>query len=227
MLDKNLGNRSSVYTWVLFVTGSNGKINSLTLYRDYRFSRYRLREVVPVLGEPPNLAQGSSVVRIESSVPISLFKDSSRLGSSSLIQFHGVTHHLHYTSDAQRQELDKRSILELEPSQHTTAVLIPIRKSEEWWKLAQDQRQAHFEKTGGHEGHTGIGLKYVDRVFRKLYHSRYLNTGLSYDFLTYFEFKDVYEKDFRALTAELRDTTVNPEWAFVDYEFEIWMTKIG
>jgi hypothetical protein len=80
-----------------------------------------------------------------------------------------------------------------------------------------------FHKTGICEGHTAIGLKYGDRIFRKLYHSRCLNVGLSYDFLTYFEFKDVYEKDFRTLLAELRDTK---EWTFVNFELEIRMEKI-
>ena len=144
-----------------------------------------------------------------------------------MVQYHGVTQHLQYTSNAQRQKLDERSISELEPSGDTTAVLIPIGKSEAWWKLAQDQRQAHFQRTNTHEGHTAIALKYADRVFRKLYHSRYLNAALNYDFLTYFEFKDAHEEDFRTLLAELRDTGGNPEWAYVDLEFEIWMTKIG
>ncbi len=105
--------------------------------------------------------------------------------------------------------------------------MIPIRKSEEWWKLSQDQRQAYFQKTDTYEGHTAVGLRYVDQIFRKLYHSRYLNAVLSYDFLTYFEFKDVYKRNFRTLLSELRDTKENPEWAFVDRAFEIWMTKIG
>ena len=222
-------NKSSPYTWVRFLAGANETtLEPLTRDQGDRLSRYRVREVVLVRGEAPtNLAQNSSVVRIETSVPPSLSEESLSPSGSSVIQFHGVRQNLHYTSDAQRQELDRRSIPELEPSDHTTAVLIPIGKSEEWWKLAQDQRQAYFQKTDTHEGHTAIGLKYVDRVFRKLYHSRYLNAALGYDFLTYFEFKDVYEKDFKTLLAELRDIRGNPEWAFVDREFEIWMTKIG
>ncbi len=163
-------------------------------------------------------------MRIETPMPISPSEE--YVSPSSVIQFYGVTQNLHYTSDAQRQEL-KRSRAELEPSDQTTAVLIPIRKSEEWWKLAQDQRQAYFQRTDKHEGHTAIGLPYVDRIFRKLYHSRYLNAVLGYDFLTYFEFEDAYAQDFRALLAELRDTAVNPEWSYVNREFEIWMTKIG
>ena len=216
-------------TWVHFIAGANETtLRPLTTGQSGRLSRYHVQEVVPVRGEAPaNLAQGWSVVCIETSVPISIPVKSLFPSGSSVIQFHGVTQHLQYTSDAQRQELDRRSISELEPSDHTKAVLIPIGKSEEWWKLAHDQRQGHFQKTDAREGHTAIGLNYVDRVFRKLYHSRYLNVALSYDFLTYFEFKDAYEQDFRTLLAELRDTRGNPEWAYVNLEFEIWMTKIG
>jgi hypothetical protein len=72
-----------------------------------------------------------------------------------------------------------------------------------------------------------IGLAYAGRVFRKLYHSRYLKARLSYDFLTYFEFQERDTEAFKALLTELRDPTGNPEWAYVDFEFEIWMTKRG
>lgn len=224
-----MANESPPRPWVHFLAGANETtLRPLTTGWGGRLSRYRVQEVVPVRGEvPANLARGWSVVRIETSAPISVPEESLSPTNSSVLQFHGVTQHLQYTSDAQRQELDGRSVSELEPSDHTTAVLIPIGKSEEWWKLAHDQRQTHFQKTGAGEGHTAIGHKYVDRVFRKLYHSRYLNLALSYDFLTYFEFEDIYEKDFRTLLAELRDARRNPEWAYVNLEFEIWMTKIG
>lgn len=208
-----------------FLAGSEKTLKSLTSSQDGHLNIYRVKEVVPFRGQAPNLKQGWSLVRIETSVPPSLSEELS--SGSSVIHFYGVTQHLHYTIAAQRQELDRRSIPELEPSEHTTAVLIPIRKSEEWWELSQDRRQSYFQKTDTNEGHTAVGIKYVDRIFRRLYHSRYLNAVLSYDFLTYFEFKDVYEKDFRTLLSELRDTRDNPEWTFIDREFEIWMTKIG
>jgi len=224
-----MANKSSPRTWVHFLAGADETtLRALTTGQGVRLSHYRVQDVVPVRGEaPPDLPQGWRVVRMETSVPISLPEESLAPSGSSVTQFHGVTQHLEYTSDAQRRELDGRSISELEPSEHTTAVLIPVGKSEEWWKLAHDQRHAHFQKTDACEGHTAIGLKYVDRVFRKLYHARYVNAALSYDFLTYFEFKDAYERDFRTLLAELRDTRGNPEWAYVNLEFEIWMTKIG
>lgn len=217
-------------TWVYFLSCMKESLKETTLKQlnncHIRYlSRYRIRKVVPVKGEVPfNLAQCSNAVRIEASAPLSFPEKSLFPVRSSLIRFEGMTQHLQYTDDTQLQELNRRSISELEPSNHTTAVLIPIGKSEDWWKLAQDQRQAHFQKTGISEGHTAIGLKYVDRIFRKLYHSRCLNAVLSYDFLTYFEFEDVYEKDFMTLLAELRDTK---EWNLVNFELEIWMEKIG
>ncbi len=213
-------------TWVRFLASEKETtLKELISGEGSRPSHYRVRKVVPVLGEAPtNIANGWNVVRVETSLPISIEQPSS---PSQVIQFYGVTQNLHYTSNAQRQELDRHSRPELEPSDHTTAVLIPIRKSEDWWELAQDERQVSFEKTEKHPGHTAIGLKYVDRVFRKLYHSHYLDVALGYDFLTYFEFEDIHEKDFTTLLADLRDTKANPEWAYVNHDFEIWMTKIG
>lgn len=220
----NLVQKPSPHTWVRFIASANETMEPSTINQNDRLNHYRVREVVPVRGEAPDIAQGWSVTRIETSMPISISDESL---STHQIQFYGVTQNLHYTSDAQRQELEKLSRSALEPSDQTTAVLIPIGKSDEWWKLAQDQRQAYFQKTDRSEGHTAIGIKYADRIFRKLYHSRYLNAVFSYDFLTYFEFENVYEKDFKTLLAQLRDIKSNPEWAFVDYEFEIWMTKNG
>ncbi|GEM_PF-560585 len=219
--------KSTPYTWVRFLAGSDETLlKSSVADLEGKIDSYIIREVVPVTGEvPTNLMQSKNVLRIETSVPFS--EEGLSIGNPSAIQFHGVRQHLHYTSEAQRQELSKDARPEVEPSDHTTAVLIPIAKSEDWWKLSQDQRQAYFQKSDTRPGHTAIGLKYVDRVFRKLYHSRYLNAALGYDFLTYFEFEDVHADDFKTLLAELRDTNINPEWAYVNREFEIWMTKVA
>ncbi|MGH2593424.1 MAG: chlorite dismutase family protein [Anaerolineae bacterium] len=106
-------------------------------------------------------------------------------------------------------------------------MLIPIGKPLKWWRMAQDQRCVHFQASGAYKGHTAIGIGYVDRVFRKLYHSRYANPPVTYDFLTYFEFHTTHRLDFEMLLHELRDTTRNPEWSHIELEYEIWMTKIG
>jgi hypothetical protein len=33
-------------------------------------------------------------------------------------------------------------------------------------------------------------------------------------------------EDFQNLLAQLRDPQLNPEWAYVDRQVEIWMTKV-
>ncbi len=72
---------------------------------------------------------------------------------------------------------------------------------------------------------TAIGLRYADRIYRKLYHSRYIHPPQGFDFLTYFEFPEDLAEDFRALLSNLRDPELNPEWAFVKREIEIWLRK--
>ena len=219
----------SAQTWVLFVASKDRhRLQQIAQQQGGRLNQYRVNEVIGVLGErPAGLASGWSAVRVESDAPIPLTEESLSGVASPIIAFRGVTQNLHYTSAAQRLDLDARSRVEFEPSNETTAVLIPIGKSLKWWPLAQDQRQAHFQTSADYQGHTAIGAKYVDRVFRRLYHSRYTSPPTPYDFLTYFEFNSAHKEAFRMLLHELRDTARNPEWGYVELEYEIWMTKIG
>ncbi|MCI0454264.1 MAG: chlorite dismutase family protein [Candidatus Dadabacteria bacterium] len=215
-------------TWVLFVASSDEHLlNEIAGGQNARVNKYRIEAITPVTGKvPTGLAPGWSVVRLESDAPIQLPEEFKSASKGRIITFRGVTESLHYTSETQRKELNARSREELKPSNETTAVLIPIGKSLKWWQLAQDQREAYFQTSDTYKGHTAIGLSYVDRVFRKLYHSRYINTSAPYDFLTYFEFKDSHRDDFKKLLNELRDTAVSPEWNYVELEYEIWMRKI-
>lgn len=219
----------SLQTWVLFIASGNANLLHQIAQGPYgRVRYYRIHDVVYVAGQGPHrLAQGWSVLRIESDAPIYLAEESQSADESPLITFRGVTQDLRYTSDPQRQELEARSRAEVEPSPETTAVLIPVAKSPKWWELAHDRRNAYFQASGAYPGHTAIGTRYVDRVFRKLYHSRNARPSASYDFLTYFEFHRAHTDDFRRLLIELRDTARNPEWAYVELEYEIWMTKIA
>ena len=212
------------YVWVRFVVAPSERALKPFLNEGGTVTHYTIRQVVPVRGIACNLTRGWSVVRLDSPRPLRLGVKGPK--NVPVNQFFGVAQHSHYTSNQHRELLDRTSLPELTASENTIAVLIPIRKSEEWWRLAQDQRQAYFEKTGSWEGHTAIGLKFADRIFRRLYHSRYLGMQLDYDFLTYFEFEEKYQRDFGALLSQLRDTRLNPEWKFVDKEFEVWMKKI-
>lgn len=162
----------------------------------------------------PDLPDGARVNEYRTEIGQTMF----RIESDTLFEagLRGVVQHLHYTTLDERTDLTTRSRTELPPG--NTAVLIPIRKSSEWWALAHDQRGEHF-----HKRHTPVGAPYVERIFRKLYHARYL--GSPYDFLTYFEFVPEDADYFRRLLAELRAT---PEWQdHVEHEHEVWMTKVS
>ena len=214
--------------WVLFVASSDERLlRKIYRRQSVQSNQYRINDIISVAGDKPvELVPGWGLVRIESSTPIQ-FASEELSSDVPFIIFSGVTQHLHYTSVTQRRELDASSHAEFDPSNETTAVLIPIGKSQDWWQLAQDHRQVHFQTSDQYRGHTAIGLRYVDRVFRKLYHSRYAHPPMPYDFLTYFEFNSSHTADFKTLLHELRDTEHNPEWMHVELEYEIWMTKIG
>src|SRR5207245_11805168 len=127
---------------------------------------------------------------------------------------------------AQRADLNKRSRAELPPGKDTIAVIIPIRKNKDWWALPVDERMAYFQKKGDKAGHTAIGAKYVERIYRKLYHTRYAVESTDHDFITYFEFERAHTDDFKGLLATLRDPKQNPDSAFVHRECDIWTTNV-
>lgn len=97
--------------------------------------------------------------------------------------------------------------------QATRAALIPIRKMEAWWALAQDERRAIFEEQSRH---IGLGLDYLPAISRRLLHCREL--GEPFDFLTWLEYAPEHSQAFEELVRRLRDTE---EWRYVDREIDI------
>jgi chlorite dismutase len=128
----------------------------------------------------------------------------------------GVTSNTRYTSRSEADVLVARQEGLLRP-QATRAALIPIRKTEAWWALAQDERRAIFEEQSRH---IGIGLEYLPAVARRLYHSREL--GEPFDFLTWFEYAPEHSQSFEELVRRLRDSK---EWRYVDCEVDIRLTR--
>lgn len=98
------------------------------------------------------------------------------------------------------------------------AALIPIKKSQAWWDLTQDERRAIFEEQSHH---TAIGLDYLPAVARQLYHCRDL--GEPFDFLTWFEYAPEHAPQFEDLVARLRSTT---EWSFVEREVDVRLARL-
>jgi chlorite dismutase len=130
----------------------------------------------------------------------------------------GVTSNLRYTNRAEAESLGARQE-GLGRPQATRAALIPIRKSDAWWTLAQDERRAIFEE---HSCHIATGLEYLPAIARRLYHCREL--GEAFDFLTWFEYAPEHEGAFEELVGALR---ASEEWRYVEREVDIRLTRGG
>jgi hypothetical protein len=127
-----------------------------------------------------------------------------------------VSGHVRYVERAEKTSLDPVSPT-LQRPEATRAALIPIRKSDAWWALPQDERRAIFETRSRHiEG----SMPYLPRIARRLYHAREL--GEPFDFLTWFEFAPEHEAAFDELLAFLRS---REEWQFVEREVELRLSR--
>jgi chlorite dismutase len=129
----------------------------------------------------------------------------------------GFTSNLRYAEQREREQLISVQAGLGRPGA-TCAALIPIRKTEAWWALAQDERRKIFESQSHH---TEIGLKYLPAIARKLYHCR--DIGQPFDFLTWFEYAPEHAAAFEALVASLRTTE---EWSYVDREVDIRLESV-
>ena len=212
----------SAWTWgYFFAAPDKASVEKLSGGRKQSLTLYRVDKIEATRGEAGvSIKPGSMLVRVETAARLTMPAEAK--GPTLLLQ--GVPQHLEYMSKAQRDKLSSRP--GFPPSKDTVAVVIPIRKSAAWWALAHDERSSHFQQTEGKKGHTAIGAGYVDRIHRKLYHTRYAVETRDHDFITYFEFDRAQTDDFKRLLSALRDTEQNPEWKYVDHEYEIWMTKV-
>lgn len=128
----------------------------------------------------------------------------------------GVTSYERYVHRKEHEALVHRQAVLGRP-EATRATLIPIRKSEEWWQLSQDERREIFEEKSHH---IATGMDYLPAIARRLYHSRDL--GEPFDFLTWFEYSPASSPRFLELVRKLRSSV---EWSYVDREVEIRLKK--
>lgn len=168
---------------------------------------WAIRSLEPVCGEP-----------IACPARLAISVDTSDTPGDSQWCLRGVTSNLRYTERGEVHALGKRGNLTGRP-EATRAALIPIRKSAQWWALAQDERRAVFEEVSRH---TSLSLPYLPRIARRLHHGRDL--GEPFDFLTWFEFAPEDEPAFDTLLASLRATR---EWDFVEREIDIRLALCG
>jgi chlorite dismutase len=124
----------------------------------------------------------------------------------------GSTGHQRYVEQAEKRQLVAVQA-GLNRKEATCAALIPIRKSDAWWELAQDERRKIFEEVSRH---TAASMKYLPAIARRLYHSREL--GEPFDFVTWFEFAPDHAALFEELVGMLRATE---EWTYVEREVDL------
>jgi hypothetical protein len=181
-------------------------------------NRYRVNAVEVVQGQRPALPEpGWELHRIEAENPIS---------ASAPFQIHGATGSAQYTDPtAPYAAANGLKAIPVTVAEPVLAVILPLRKTQAWWDLPFEQRKAHFHKAATVPHHTEAGVPYISKIHRRLFHTREFTK--EYDFVTYFEFRAADEAAFRKLCRELRDTKINPEWNYIDRDFEIWMTKLA
>ncbi len=130
----------------------------------------------------------------------------------------GTTSNTRYTT---RSEVDALAASQagLGRPEATLAALIPIRKTDAWWAMAQDERRAIFAERSRH---IEIGLDYIPAIARRLHHAREL--GENFDFLTWFEYAPEHADAFDVMLRRLRSTA---EWGHVEREVDIRLTLAG
>jgi hypothetical protein len=96
----------------------------------------------------------------------SLDGDPSSLSEGSVWLLRGVASYERYVTRAERSALVAQQP-PLGRPHATHAALLPIKKSEAWWELAQDERRLIFEERSHH---LVIGLRYLPAIARRLYH---------------------------------------------------------
>lgn len=128
----------------------------------------------------------------------------------------GRASHVRYVEKAEKDRLVSVQA-GLGRPEATCAALIPIRKSDEWWALTQDERREIFETKSQH---IAASMTYLPAIARQLYHARDL--GQPFDFLTWFEFAPEHTNAFDDLLGMLRGTL---EWTYVTREVEFRLTR--
>lgn len=128
----------------------------------------------------------------------------------------GIVSNLRYT---EKEDKDKLVAIQedLGRANANCAAFIPIRKSNAWWNLAQDERRKIMEDKSQH---TQTGMKYLPAIARKLFHFR--DIGEPFDILTWFEYAPTDADAFEELLVALRKTE---EWTYVEREIDIRLVK--
>ena len=180
-----------------------------TVFRGGQSGAWRVKRLTAVKGESLAPTPALSVTHSDSiALPILPSQTSWRLA--------GVASHGRYVERAEKERLVAVQA-GLGRPEATRAALIPIKKSQAWWDLTQEERRRIFEDKSQH---IAACMKYLPAIARQLYHCRDL--GEPFDFLTWFEYDPANAALFEELVAMLRATE---EWTFVEREVDLRLER--
>jgi len=157
----------------------------------------------------PDIAQVARVRIISGAKPVT---------ARATWELRGVATNDRYTTHAEKQDLVSRQAPIGRP-EATRAALILLRKNDDWWKLAQDERRAILEEQSHH---IAIGMRYLPAIARKLLHCRDLGAEEPFDFLGLLDFAPKDEAALNDMLVELRMTL---EWSFMEREIDIRLSR--
>lgn len=168
---------------------------------------WRIVSMEAVVGEPLPIASRLDVV-------IGM----GEAGAETKWVLRGTTSNERYTTRAEKDALMATQVA-LGRGEATCSALIPIKKSDAWWALPQDERRAILEERSRH---VETGLRYLPAIARRLHHCRDLGEAQPFDFLTLFDYSPADASAFEDLVGELRCTE---EWKFVEREVDIRLVR--
>jgi len=143
-------------------------------------------------------------------------------GLADITSLDGATRVPQYTSAEMYSYAYKNAMARASGRHQHTVIIIPMRKTEEWWQKTALERHAYFyphndpESGTQAKGHALSAEAGISRIFRRLFYNPDGNSRPGeFDFITYFECADAHLPLFEEICRQLRDVTMNPEWRFV------------
>lgn len=152
-----------------------------------------------------------------------------RVGDSAeIISLEGAFRNPRYSSPEMVQYSNKGAPSRRSGRLSKNAILVPTRKTPEWWQKSALERHSCFYPHIDHasatpvKGHALAAEKGIPALFRRVYHNPdgYERPG-EFDFVSYFECDDEALPVFDQVMNSLRDFHQNPEWRYVE-EGPIW-----
>lgn len=142
-------------------------------------------------------------------------------GFAEVTAFEGAVRAPQYTSAQMHAYAYKDALPRASGRVQRNVIIIPMRKSKEWWDKAALDRQTYFyphaDGAGARvKGHARAAEPGIAVIYRKLYynpdgHGR----EHEWDFVAYFECADEHLETFDQICQSLRDLRQNPEWRYV------------